>query len=303
MREDREEIKAFISYAYDSDEHKAWVLKLACDLRNHGVDVILDQWDARLGDDLAFFMEQGLTSSHVVICVCSDAYKVKADSLSGGVGYEKRIISASMYSGCNSAYVIPIVRNNSNADKLPFFLWGLKYEDFDKGDYYSSYDSLIRRIYGEDLAYKPPLGSNPFKNSLKISEEIDEKLQLDRIKYMNVMRFGVISFDYKTNSGAFTIGNGEYEFITKWSECGNDSIYCYKDSVLRIGYNPKFHDFPLMENLKEFDFSSRCWAVSIGNVVVLENKYHKFAAVKVMNVVRGVNNIGHKVEFKYSIYE
>ena len=58
-----------------------------------------------------------------------------------------------------------------------------------------------------------------------------------------------------------------------------------------------------MENLKEFDFSSRCWAVSIGNVVVLENKYHKFAAVKVMNVVRGVNNIGHKVEFKYSIYE
>lgn len=38
-----------------------WVLKLATDLRKHGVDVFLDQWDARLGNDLAFFMEQGLT--------------------------------------------------------------------------------------------------------------------------------------------------------------------------------------------------------------------------------------------------
>lgn len=60
--------KVFISYSHDSEEHKNWVLKLSCDLIKHGVDVILDQWDVRLGDDLPFFMEQGLTSSNLA-CV------------------------------------------------------------------------------------------------------------------------------------------------------------------------------------------------------------------------------------------
>lgn len=45
-------IDAFIFYSWDSDSHKARVLKLASDLRRHGVDVVLDQWDLRLGDDL-----------------------------------------------------------------------------------------------------------------------------------------------------------------------------------------------------------------------------------------------------------
>lgn len=296
-------IKAFMSYAYDSEEHKAWVLKLASDLRKHGVDVILDQWDARLGDDLAFFMEQGLTASHVVICVCSDVYKIKADKLSGGVGYEKRIISASMYSGCNSSYVIPVIRNNSMVDKMPIFLSGLKYENFDTGDYYSSYNSLLKRIYGEDLAFKPQLGSNPFKDSLVISNEIDKKLELEKINFMNVTQSGIVSFDYKRNSGVFIIGNGVYEFITKWSECGSDSIYCYKDSVFRIGYNPEFDNFPSVENFKDFDFSSRCWKVRKGDIVLLENMNRKFAAIKIINVVRGVNNTGHEVEFEFFIYE
>lgn len=51
---DTEIKKTFISYAWDSEEHKNWVLKLASDLRRHGVDTILDQWDVRLGNDLPF---------------------------------------------------------------------------------------------------------------------------------------------------------------------------------------------------------------------------------------------------------
>jgi histidyl-tRNA synthetase len=33
----------FISYSHDSAEHKAWVLKLATDLRAAGIDASLDQ--------------------------------------------------------------------------------------------------------------------------------------------------------------------------------------------------------------------------------------------------------------------
>ena len=35
----------FVSYSHDSEAHKAWVLKLATDLRSNGVDAILDVWD------------------------------------------------------------------------------------------------------------------------------------------------------------------------------------------------------------------------------------------------------------------
>ena len=56
----------FISYSHDNDEHRAWVLKLATDLRYHGVNAILDQWDLRIGTDLRFFMENGLSASTLV---------------------------------------------------------------------------------------------------------------------------------------------------------------------------------------------------------------------------------------------
>ena len=72
----------FISYSWDTEngcnKHKEWVYKLATDLRHHGVDVILDQYGVRLGDDLPFFIEQGLSKSHLVLCICSENYVKKA---------------------------------------------------------------------------------------------------------------------------------------------------------------------------------------------------------------------------------
>lgn len=45
--------RLFISYSHDNEAHKEWVLTLATHLRQHmGVDVILDEWDLRIGGDL-----------------------------------------------------------------------------------------------------------------------------------------------------------------------------------------------------------------------------------------------------------
>ena len=106
--------KVFVSYAWDSNEHKQWVAKLATNLREHGVDAILDQWDVRLGDDLSFFMDHGLTKSHLVICVCSDKYIEKADGGSGGAGYEKRILASEMLNDEDKCFIIPIIKNCSS---------------------------------------------------------------------------------------------------------------------------------------------------------------------------------------------
>ena len=294
--------KAFVSYAWDSEEHKKWVLKLATNLRSHGIDAILDQWDARLGNDLPFFMEQGLTDSHFVLCICSDKYIEKANEGSGGAGYEKRIIASEMMNNSDKRYIIPIIKGNSGAEKVPTFLSGLKYVDFDNRNYFDCYQELIERIYDEDIKKKPPLGKNPFV-STEISDEITTKLNIEKIIFHTPFLEGKVSFDYKRNSGSYIIGEGDYEFHSQWSECGHNSIHCYRDHVFRLGYNPSYRVFPSPKEFINFDFSSRSKSVNVGEIVLLENRKHKFAALKILRVVRRNEDINHLLEFEYKIYK
>ena len=85
---------AFISYSWDSDEHKKWVRELAIQLRAQGIDVILDQWHTAPGDQLPAFMERAIRENDFVLIVCTPKYKDKSDSRSGGVGYEGDIMTA-----------------------------------------------------------------------------------------------------------------------------------------------------------------------------------------------------------------
>ena len=107
----------FISYSHDNDDHKTWVLKLATDLRSHGVNIILDQWDLRLGTDLRFFMKNGLSSAALVLCICSENYVKKVDLGTGGSGYEGMIMTQGLLKNAKEEYVIPIVRNNQSSQK------------------------------------------------------------------------------------------------------------------------------------------------------------------------------------------
>ena len=171
----------FISYSHDNAEHKEWVAKLASNLRSHGVDVILDQWDLRLGDDLPFFMENGLSKSNLVLVICSSLYVEKANIGICGTGYEKRILSSDMLSGEKKNFIIPIIRNNDQK-QVPNFLKGLLYIDFSSDeDYISQYRQLLARIYDEDIKGKPALGTNPF-DTYSLSDSISRKLELEKIK-------------------------------------------------------------------------------------------------------------------------
>lgn len=85
---------AFISYARESDEHKAWVIELGTRLRSDGIDLTLDEWHLRPGDELPRFMESAIRESDSVLVVCTPAYRAKSDARSGGVGYEGSMITA-----------------------------------------------------------------------------------------------------------------------------------------------------------------------------------------------------------------
>ena len=291
----------FISYSHDSDEHNAWVLKLATDLRSHGVNAILDQWDLRLGTDLRFFMENGLSSSALVLCVCSENYVRKVNTGTGGSGYEGMIMTQGLLQNAKVEYVIPIVRNNPSGRKVPLAFGSKLYTDFsDDSKYVEKYQELLERIYGEDVKRKPALGKNPFSD--KNANSITIMTDLEKTKYHNPLMEDSVSFDFKNNSGCFTIGTGEYEFVTSWSECGHNTIYTYRDRVKLIGYCYGQKDFPIDNDFSKFDFTSRTRELSVGEIVVLMNQNNKFAAVRVTNIdiqLRGKKGI---LSFEYKIY-
>jgi TIR domain len=51
----------FISYSWSSQDHEIWVVNLATQLRESGIDVILDKWELKEGHDSVAFMEKMVT--------------------------------------------------------------------------------------------------------------------------------------------------------------------------------------------------------------------------------------------------
>jgi hypothetical protein len=84
--------RVFISYSWTSPNHERWVMDLATQLVESGVDVILDKWNLREGNHAYKFMESMVTDSKVtkVIIVSDKRYAEKADNRKGGLGAESQ---------------------------------------------------------------------------------------------------------------------------------------------------------------------------------------------------------------------
>jgi len=63
-------------------------------LISNGIDVVIDAWNLRRGEDIPKFMEGGLSSADRVLMICTERYVEKAAGALGGVGYEKMIVTA-----------------------------------------------------------------------------------------------------------------------------------------------------------------------------------------------------------------
>jgi hypothetical protein len=151
----------FISYSHDSQEHKLWVLSLATRMRMNGIDAILDQWDLGPGGDLPKFMEQSISHSTRVLMVCTERYVEKANAGTGGVGYEKMIVTADLLDQIGSNKVIPIIRQ-SGLPRIPTFLSTKMYINLSTEDQFETgFDQLLRELLNAALFQKPPLGAVP----------------------------------------------------------------------------------------------------------------------------------------------
>ncbi|MNF52984.1 SEFIR domain protein [compost metagenome] len=160
------EPKLFISYSWSSPDHQKWVLRLATELRENGVDVILDKWDLKEGHDANAFMEKMVSDESIkkVIMVLDEQYSEKANKRSGGVGTETQIISAEVYESVNQNKFVAVVasRDQEGQAKLPIFYKSRIYIDLsDEALYGSNFEQLLRWIYDKPLNIKPELGKKP----------------------------------------------------------------------------------------------------------------------------------------------
>ena len=88
--------KVFISYSWAVQER---VVELAERLIANGIDVVLDVYDLKEGQDKYAFMEQSVNDDTIdrVLIICDKTYAEKANNREGGVGDETVIISQEVY--------------------------------------------------------------------------------------------------------------------------------------------------------------------------------------------------------------
>ncbi|MGI5868170.1 MAG: SEFIR domain-containing protein [Kiritimatiellia bacterium] len=158
--------KLFISYSWTSSSHEEWVLSLATQLRENGVDVILDKWDLKEGHDAHAFMEKMVTDPEIkkVAMICDQVYAEKADGRSGGVGTEAQILSGEIYAKQDQTKFVAVLpqRDTKGEPFLPAYYKSRVYIDLSDPDLYArNFEQLLRWIYDKPLHVKPELGSAP----------------------------------------------------------------------------------------------------------------------------------------------
>ena len=158
--------KLFVSYSWSSPDHEDWVLRFATELSECGVDVILDKWDLKEGNDAHVFMEKMVTDPEIrkVVLVCDESYARKTDGRTGGVGTEAQIISSGVYSNQEQDKFVAVVveRDTEGKAYLPAYYRSRIYIDLsDSSIYGDGFEQLLRWIFDKPMYEKPELGSMP----------------------------------------------------------------------------------------------------------------------------------------------
>ncbi len=174
--------KAFISYAWESDEVRSWVRDLATRFRGDGVDVTLDQWHLAPGDQLPQFMEDAVRTNDFVLIVCTPTYRAKSDSRQGGVGYEGDIMTSEVMAERRHRKFIPVLRLGEWAESAPSWLRGKVFVDVRDGAYERGYADLLATILGKRQQAPPVVARRPSGGSQRTDAqarvEADEPIRI-----------------------------------------------------------------------------------------------------------------------------
>lgn len=169
--------KVFISYSWDSEEHKNSVLDLADNLRTHGIDCNIDRFEVSLTEGWQSWMRNQIKQSDFVLTVCTEQYKKsfqgKTDLDQGeGITWKGAIINQLICDRISSAKFIPIIFSREAGRYIPqelrkftYYLLDGSNLDLEEKGYHSLYQHLTNQSKTkedlETLEIAIPLPSRP----------------------------------------------------------------------------------------------------------------------------------------------
>ena len=147
----------FLSYSWDSTEHKEWALKLADRLEQYfELNITFDQYDLDSFGDKNHFMEKAVFENDFVLIIVTESYTLKANSRLGGVGIETKMSSSRHWeetNGGGASKIIPVLREGT---ELPRYLKEKFYIDFRNDEKFEDgFVSLLKHIKGEAKTSRP----------------------------------------------------------------------------------------------------------------------------------------------------
>ncbi len=161
--------KVFISYSHDSPAHSVRVLAFATALRDHGIDVELDQFHTDEIIDWPRWCNEQISREHsdFVVCVCTAEYKRRIEGKvppekGKGAYWEGSLLDDDLYDAKGNSRIIPVLFDDEPEESILRFLRGWTFcrlRDFALTD--SGYEHLLRILTGQARVVKKPLGTVP----------------------------------------------------------------------------------------------------------------------------------------------
>ncbi|KTC15368.1 SEFIR domain-containing protein [Pseudomonas viridiflava] len=194
--------KIFISYSWDSEEHQNWVKGLATDLDEYkDFHVTFDQFDLDNFADKNLFMEKAVQDADIIIIVCTEIYKRKAESRTGGVGIETYLSVIRHWEDSEGGAPSNILVVSREKYSTPFYLRGKFRVDFHDDDLYQKSLSFLIKALSKNTKAKRPDKKKSVESG---SAHYDFTRVEDILRLKNSKREALISTaegtDYSTNN-------------------------------------------------------------------------------------------------------
>lgn len=195
-------VHAFISYSHDSPDYSKKVLQFSNELREYGIDAIIDQYEDAPEEGWPIWMENQIENSNYVILLCTKDYykKVKQNedkSMGLGIKWESNIIYNHLYeSGVVNNKYIPCIFDESCINCIPTPLRGATRYNIE-----TEKNILVSRLLGISIIDKPELGN----------KQITVPIKKQRSNFFDPS---------ETDALVYAVKEKKYDAITKIIECG-----------------------------------------------------------------------------------
>ena len=153
--------RVFISYSHDSAEHRDRVLDLARQLRDDGIDAMIDQYIQFPSEGWPAWCSAQIEQAAFVLMVCTEVYLRRVDrkeepGVGHGVLWEGRLIYQYLYDeGSASRKFVPVLLADGSSEHVPRPVKGGTIYRVETTE---GYESLLRLLTEQPLTPMPALG-------------------------------------------------------------------------------------------------------------------------------------------------